>query len=112
MSVPIFGKRPASWSRTSSQVAATVAASGWVHVEQRPVTPADFAGVEEERPLQLLPGWHAIEAAVGGRLLIGQELDGHSPHTLWPATVTPPESGETVTFRAGRIGVRWNGQSR
>jgi hypothetical protein len=45
MSVPIFGKRPASWSRTSSQVAATVA--GWVHVEQRPVTPADFAGVVE-----------------------------------------------------------------
>jgi hypothetical protein len=75
--------------------------------DQRPVRV-----VEEERPLQLRSGRHTIKAAVGGRLLIGKELDGHSPHNLWPATTTPSERGETVTFRAGRVGVRWNGQSR
>src|SRR5690348_6688397 len=29
MRAPIFGNRPASWSRTSSQVAATAFGSGW-----------------------------------------------------------------------------------
>jgi hypothetical protein len=43
-------------------------------------TRARVGVVEQEVPLQLLPGRHAREPAEGGRLPIGEELDAHARH--------------------------------